>query len=81
MPCLGVFRETLQGMNLNNVRWEDNHLTDLMYLTCAAGYADYVVEERSLAGYMQQALKRMDRPINVYRRIQDLVSVLEQRLS
>ena len=80
MPCLGLFRETLQGMNLNHARWEDNHLTDLMYLTCAAGYADYVVAERSLAGYMQQALKRMDRPINVYRRIQDLVPVLEERL-
>ena len=80
MPCLGLFRETLQGMNLNHARWEDNHLTDLMYLTCAAGYADYVVAERSLAGYMQQALRRMHRPINVYRRIQDLVPVLEERL-
>jgi len=80
MPCLGLFRETFQGMNLNHARWEDNHLTDLMYLTCAAGYADYVVAERSLAGYMQQALKRMHRPINVYRRIQDLVPVLETRL-
>lgn len=80
MPCLGLFRETLQGMNLNNVRWEDNHLTDLIYLTCAAGYADYVVAERSLAGYMQQAMKRMHRPINVYRRIQDLVPVLEEQL-
>jgi PHD/YefM family antitoxin component YafN of YafNO toxin-antitoxin module len=80
MPCLGLFRETLQGMNLNYARWVDNHLTDLMYLTCAAGYADYVVAERSLAGYMQQALKRMDRPINVYRRVQDLVPILEKQL-
>lgn len=80
MPCLGLFRETLQGMNLNHARWEENHLTDLMYLTCAAGYADYVVAERSLAGYMQQALKRMHRPINVYRRIQDLVLVIEKQL-
>ena len=47
MPSLGLFRETLQGMHLNRARWEDNHLTDLMHLTCAAGYADYVVGERS----------------------------------
>lgn len=81
MPCLGLFRETLVSMNLNRARWEDNHLLDLMYLTCAAGYADYVVAERQLVGYMQQALKRLDRPTNVYRRIQDLVPVLEKRLA
>ena len=81
MPCLGLFRETLVSMNLNRASWEDNHLTDLMYLTCAAGYADYVVAERQLVGYMEQALKRLDRPINVYRRIQDLVPVLVKRLA
>ncbi|CAN5196341.1 hypothetical protein BH09ACT5_BH09ACT5_05970 [soil metagenome] len=81
MPSLGLFRETFIGMHLNGARWENNHLTDLMYLTCAAGYADYVVAERSLAGYMQQALKRMKRPASVYRQIQDLVPVLEGRLS
>jgi hypothetical protein len=80
MPCLGLFRETLQTMNLNYATWKNNDLTDLMYLTCAAGYADYVVAERSLVGYMHQALKRMHRPVNVYRRIQDLVTVLERRM-
>jgi hypothetical protein len=81
MPSLGLFRETFIVMHLNHAQWEDNHLTDLMYLTCAAGYADFVVAEKSLVGYMRQGLGRLGRPQNVYRRIQDVIPLLEKELS
>lgn len=81
MPGLGLFRETLHEKVVNaRSEWEGNDLTDMMYLTCAAGYADYVVGERSMVGQMRQALKRLSRPDNVYRRIKDLVPVLERDL-
>ena len=81
MPSLGLFGESLLGLHLNQTHWEDNHLTDLMYLTCAAGYADFVVAERSLVSQMGQAQKRMGRPLNVYPRIQDVVPEVERRLA
>ncbi|WP_147434737.1 hypothetical protein [Micromonospora musae] len=79
MPSLGLFREALHQKHLNpGTRWENNDLTDLMYLTCAAAYADYAVGENSLVSQLEQAQKRLGRPTNVYRRLRDLVPVLEK---
>jgi hypothetical protein len=36
-------------------RWEANDLVDIMFLCCAAGYADVVVGERRTIGYLRQA--------------------------
>ncbi len=70
MPSLGLFREVLEQKHLNpGTTWYNNDLSDLMYLTCAAGYADYVVSERSLVSQMEQSLKRLNRLVNVYRRL------------
>jgi len=81
MPCLGLFREVLHEKTVNpESEWKINDLTDMIYLTCAAGYADYDVGERSLVAQMRQALKRLGRPAKVYRRIKDLVPVLERDL-
>jgi hypothetical protein len=41
-------------------RWEGNDLVDIMFLCCAAGYADLVVGERRAIGYLRQA--RQPRP-------------------
>jgi hypothetical protein len=53
--------------------WKANDLTDLMYLTCAAGYADYVVAERSAISQMRQASKRLKRTDNLYRNLNELI--------
>jgi len=45
-----------------------------MYLTCAAGYADYVVAERSAISQMKQASKRLKRVNNLYRNLNELIA-------
>lgn len=77
MPALGLFREALHDKVLEpRTQWEDNDLTDLMYLTCAAGYADHVAAERGLVSKMEQGLRRLGRTASVHRRLTDLVAAL-----
>lgn len=77
LPSLGLFREVLHEKLLNpGTRWESNDLTDIMYLTCAAGYADHVVGENSLTAQMEQALRRLGRPVRVHRRLAGLVEAI-----
>jgi len=56
MPFLGQMRQMLFA-RLRNVgqRWESSDLVDIMFLCCAAGYADLVVGERRAIGYLRQA--------------------------
>jgi len=49
----------------------------MLFLTCAAGYADYVLAERSSTSYLNQSAKRLGRSIKVYSRINDLVVAFE----
>ena len=78
MPSLGVFREVLRGKHLDSATtWESNDLTDMMYLCCAAGYADHVVGERATIAHIEQAARRLGRTVSVHRRIRDLVPLLK----
>ncbi len=54
LPYLGRFREVIH-LKLRDPRrkWEANDLFDLMYLPCAAGYADSVVCEIDLAHHLE----------------------------
>ncbi|TDT81847.1 hypothetical protein DFO47_103505 [Arthrobacter sp. AG258] len=75
MPCLGLYREVLHEKQVNGgTGWNTNDLTDLMYLTCAAGYADHVVAERSAISQLKQASKRLKRTISLYRNLDELIS-------
>lgn len=77
VPSLGLFREVLREKLLNpGTTWESNDLTDIMYLTCAAGYADHVVGENSLTAQMERGLRRLDRPTKVHRRLSQLAEAL-----
>jgi hypothetical protein len=61
-PALGLFRAMLHERHLNKgTRWHPNDLTDMIYLSCAAGYADLVVCERHMRATLMQALKRQGR--------------------
>lgn len=78
MPSLGLFREVLFGLHLNQTRkWTENDLTDLIYLTCAAGYTDYVVAERFMAEQIAKAQQRLGRSVTIFRKLSDLVVELE----
>lgn len=77
MPAFGLFREVMVEKHLNaGIRWKKNDLTDIMYLTCGAAYSDYIVCEGSLGGSLKSGLRRLGRPINVMRSLDELVRQL-----
>ncbi|WP_019073829.1 hypothetical protein [Streptomyces hokutonensis] len=80
-PAVGLFREMLQSRHLNKgTTWRRNDLTDMVYLSCAAGYADFVVCEKHMRDPLQHGLKRMGLSAQVYRRLNDAVAAIEERL-
>lgn len=77
MPCFGLWSDIIRIKHLDSsTRWETNDLLDLLFLTCASGYADYVVGERATTSHISQAAKRLGRTINVYSRMTDLMQDL-----
>lgn len=55
MPFLARMRQLLFARVRNiGQRWEGNDLVDSIFLSCAAGYADIVIGERSAVGYLRQ---------------------------
>jgi hypothetical protein len=74
MPTLGLFREVLyEKLSDGQLRWADNDLIDMMYLTAAAGYCDYVVGERAHTAHIIAALRRLGREGRLHRHLQSLV--------
>jgi hypothetical protein len=81
MPSLGLFRELVHERHLNKgTTWRENDLTDLIYLSCAAGYADFVVCERATAGLLRNAITKRGSGARVFRRLADAVPEIEARL-
>jgi hypothetical protein len=80
LPALGLYREVFQQRHLAASQWHPNDLTDLVYLTCAAAYADFVVGERHMTSFLIQSLRRLERPINVYPRLHQVIEPIRQRL-
>jgi hypothetical protein len=75
MPALALFKEVSAGLHMNATRkWTDNDLTDLMYLTCAAAYSDYVVAEKFMASQIRQAQIRLGQRVNVYPRLSEFIA-------
>ncbi len=82
MPATGLYRELLHDRHLNkNTTWERNDLTDMIYLSCAAGYADFVVCERHMRNHLAQGVKRLGRRVQVFRRLPDLIGPLGAALA
>lgn len=61
-----------------NRRWLPNDLNDIMFLTCAAAYCDYVAAERSTGRQLTQLLTRRNERPNVYASLPDLVEALDR---
>lgn len=58
-PYLGRAREVLHDRLVNaDDRWEGNDLSDLQFLSCAAGDCDVVVGERKHANLLHRAARR-----------------------
>jgi hypothetical protein len=77
MPALGLFREILHEKLSNpRLRWEDNDLVDMMYLTAGAGYCDHLVGERRHVAYLENAQRRLGREVTVHRKLRALVDAI-----
>jgi hypothetical protein len=82
LSAMGLFREMLHDRHLNKgTVWKSNDLTDMVYLSCAAGYADFVVCERHMASVLAQGLKRLGRPEHVFHRLQDAMPAIQAALA
>jgi hypothetical protein len=77
LPALGLFREVLhEKLSDPKLRWEDNDITDMMYLTAGAAYCDHIVGERRHISYIDNAVRRLDRPCTVHHSLDSLVREL-----
>ncbi|HEY5179902.1 MAG TPA: hypothetical protein VIJ07_09060 [Dermatophilaceae bacterium] len=82
LHATGLFGEMLHDRHLNKgTKWRPNDLTDMVYLSCAAGYADFVVCENHMGSVLAQGLKRLGRPQRVFRRIRDAVPAIAAALA
>lgn len=78
MPSLGIFRELFhEKLSDPGTVWEQNDLTDMMYLSCGAAYADHVVGERRLISDLRRSLARLGRPSNVHAKLADLILTID----
>lgn len=59
-----------------STKWESNDLVDMLYLSCAAAYCDYVVAEAKTATHLQQIQRRLGVKVNVFSNLQCLVESL-----
>lgn len=68
LPALGLAREVTYLKILNSTaKWESNDLTDIFYLVQASGYAAATVGERGFVTLIQQAQRRLGRPVNAHK--------------
>lgn len=82
LPATGLYREVLHDKHLDKrTCWKPNDLTDILYLSCAAGYADFVVCERHMRGILAQGLRRLERQAQVFRQLPDAVSAIGAALT
>lgn len=78
MPSLGLFREVLRERHLNGHKaWKQSDLTDMAYLTCAAGYADHIVGEKHFSNHLSNAADRLGRAVSVHRNLRELLLQVE----
>lgn len=77
MPFLRLFADALGERLLNpTTRWEPNDLIDMMYLACAAAYADGVAAERRATRYLNLAWQDRSGACPVVTTLSELVARL-----
>lgn len=81
MPLVGTYRTVLQERHLNvGTRWTVNDLTDIIYLSAAAAYADFVVAERHETAMLKQARRRLRRGASVHSSLTTALSEIQAKL-
>ncbi|MFC4466107.1 hypothetical protein ACFPH6_16505 [Streptomyces xiangluensis] len=81
LPATGLYREMLHNRHLNKgTTWQRNDLTDMLYLSCAAGYADFVVCERHMREPLERGVRRLGLRTKVFRRLSEVIPALRAAL-
>jgi hypothetical protein len=81
LPALGLYREMMHDRHLNKgTAWKPNDLIDMVYLSCAAGYADLLVCEHHMGSVLAQGLKRLGRATRVVHRLNEAVAAIDAAL-
>ena len=75
-PATTLFRSVMVDKMLAGARWEENDLTDLMYLCTAAAYCDHVVGERRTIGLLRQSVRRLASPVQLHTNLVAVVNAL-----
>jgi len=77
LPTLGLYREVIhEKLSDPQMRWAENDLVDMMYLTAAAGYCSLVVAERAHTSHIHNSLRRLARPTRVVPNLRTLINAL-----
>jgi hypothetical protein len=72
----------LHHRHLNKgTKWLPNDLTDMIYLSCAAGYADIVVCEKQMREPLTHGVRRVGHPTRVFRHVTEAVDAIEAVLA
>lgn len=78
MPYLDHLHDVIhQRLSNAEDQWVENDLVDVHFLSCAAGYADFVLGERKTSHYLLNAARRVDGGARVFASINDAVSVID----
>jgi hypothetical protein len=82
LPYLGRARDIVHRRLLNpRDEWSNNDLIDLLFLPCAAGYADHVVCERKTAADLQAVNRNRVQGAAIHRTVADLLGALKDGAS
>jgi hypothetical protein len=80
MPFLGRLLEVIYHRLRNaGSKWEANDLNDIMFLTCAAGYAHVVVGENQTIDFLKRAGRGRSSGAELASTLHDSISALERR--
>ncbi|MET7779743.1 hypothetical protein ABZU94_18245 [Streptomyces mirabilis] len=81
LPATGLYREMVHNRHLNRgTQWRRNDRTDMIYLSCAAGYADFVVCERHMREPLERGIRRLGLPAKAFRRLSEAVLAIGDAL-
>jgi hypothetical protein len=58
--------------------WRTNDLVDIMFLSCAAAYSDYVAAEKATGTHLAQAQRGRGDPVNVFTSLESVVEALDR---